>query len=205
MYQEENLEEFLKKLSSKKETPSGGGGSACALVGAIAVALSQMVVNLTIGKEKYENVQEEMMNVREELEILQKEFLLFMSRDSENLKHLLAVYKMPKDTNHQINLRKIAMEEALERACKIPLLIMEKCNVLITQILIVIEKGNNMAKSDTLEAVVLCEATLKSAKINVLVNTKLMSNRKLANMLNERANQLFSEKRNIIDEILQER
>ena len=57
----------LKELTVEKFTgltasdaPSPGGGGVSALVGALAAALSEMVANLTIGREKYADVREEM-------------------------------------------------------------------------------------------------------------------------------------------------
>lgn len=43
--------EFLEKLASSAPAPGGGGGAAMA--GALAAALSSMVANLTLGKEKF--------------------------------------------------------------------------------------------------------------------------------------------------------
>ena len=42
--------EFVEVLSSKAAVPGGGG--ACALVGAVGIALGAMVGNLTVGKKK---------------------------------------------------------------------------------------------------------------------------------------------------------
>ena len=58
MIKEMVTEEFLAELSSKKPTPGGGG--AAALGGAAGVSLGQMVINLTLGKKKYADVEEEM-------------------------------------------------------------------------------------------------------------------------------------------------
>ena len=51
------IREFLEKLSSKDPAP--GGGSVAALAGALASSLGNMVSNLTIGKKKYKDVEEE--------------------------------------------------------------------------------------------------------------------------------------------------
>ena len=46
-----NCDEFLERLASKEPVPGGGG--AAALGGAIGAALTSMVANLTVGKEKF--------------------------------------------------------------------------------------------------------------------------------------------------------
>ena len=58
MTEEKKICEYLEVLSSKAPVPGGGGASA--LAGALGNALGQMVVNLTVGKKKYTEVEEEM-------------------------------------------------------------------------------------------------------------------------------------------------
>ena len=65
MIKEMVTEEFLAELSSKKPTPGGGG--AAALGGATGVSLGQMVINLTLGKKKYADVEEEMKELNGKL------------------------------------------------------------------------------------------------------------------------------------------
>ena len=58
MVESMTIQEFLDVLSSKEPVPGGGGASA--LAGALGNALGQMVVNLTVGKKKYAEVEDEM-------------------------------------------------------------------------------------------------------------------------------------------------
>ena len=58
MTEEKKICEYLEVLSSKAPVPGGGGASA--LAGALGNALGQMVVNLTVRKKKYAEVEEEM-------------------------------------------------------------------------------------------------------------------------------------------------
>ena len=48
---EKNVDKFLEALASSAPTPGGGG--AAALCGALAIALGNMVGNLTLGKKTY--------------------------------------------------------------------------------------------------------------------------------------------------------
>ena len=66
------VNDFLEKLASEAPTP--GGGSVSALIGALGAALVSMVANLTVGKKKYEIVEQEVKKI------------LF---DSEALRHSL--------------------------------------------------------------------------------------------------------------------
>ena len=53
--EEKKISEYLEVLSSKAPVPGGGGASA--LAGTLGNALGQMVVNLTVGKKKYAEVE----------------------------------------------------------------------------------------------------------------------------------------------------
>ena len=65
------IDSFLSELASN--SPAPGGGSVAALSGALGAALSSMVCNLTIGKEKYVDVQDEIKKVLKKSEQLRKE------------------------------------------------------------------------------------------------------------------------------------
>ena len=63
-----SVESFSEELASSAPTP--GGGSVAALMGAMGAALVSMVANLTIGKKKYANVEDEVSKLLEESESL---------------------------------------------------------------------------------------------------------------------------------------
>ena len=54
--------EFVEVLASKAPVPGGGGASA--LVGAVGIALGNMVGSLTVGKKKYADVEDEMWELK---------------------------------------------------------------------------------------------------------------------------------------------
>ena len=66
-----NLDEFTAALSSKAAVPGGGGASA--LVGAVGVSLAAMVGNLTTGKKKYAQYEDDIQRILAEAEALRKE------------------------------------------------------------------------------------------------------------------------------------
>ncbi len=59
------IKEFLEKTASGSPVP--GGGSVAALSAALAASLTEMVAKLTIGKEGYETVEDEMKAVDREV------------------------------------------------------------------------------------------------------------------------------------------
>ena len=92
MTEEKKISEYLEVLSSKAPVPGGGGASA--LAGALGNALGQMVVNLTVGKKKYAEVEEEMQKYLTDLKNMQQEFLHFSDRDAEVFAPLAECYRL---------------------------------------------------------------------------------------------------------------
>ena len=68
-----SCEEFVDVLASKAPVPGGGG--AFALVGAIGIALGNMVGSLTVGKKKYADVEADIIALKEKATALQADFL----------------------------------------------------------------------------------------------------------------------------------
>uniref|UniRef100_UPI000A66CD32 cyclodeaminase/cyclohydrolase family protein n=1 Tax=Clostridium sp. NkU-1 TaxID=1095009 RepID=UPI000A66CD32 len=99
MIQDFTIHTFLEKLSSKSPTPGGGG--AAGLGGAIGVALGEMVVNLTLGKKRYADVEEEMQSFLEKLEALKSEFLRLADEDEVVFVPLAAAYGLPAGTEEE--------------------------------------------------------------------------------------------------------
>ena len=92
--------EFVEVLSSKAPVPGGGGASA--LVGAVGTALGNMVGSLTVGKKKYADVEDEIIECKKEADEIAKEFLELMDKDAEAFEPLSRAYGLPKSTPEEI-------------------------------------------------------------------------------------------------------
>ena len=69
-FKTQTCEDFIEVLASKAAIPGGGGASA--LVGAIGIALGNMVGSLTVGKKTYADVEEEIIECKKKQMRLQK-------------------------------------------------------------------------------------------------------------------------------------
>lgn len=183
--------EFAEMLASAAPVPGGGGASAMA--GALGIALGSMVCNLTLGKKKYENVQEDIKVIIEKAEKLRKEFLTLVEKDAEGFEPLSNAYGMPRGTEEEKAEREQVMEKALKLACSAPVRIMEKCMEAIALHEELAEKGTRIAISDVGVGVLLCKAALKGASLNVFINTKLMKDKEYAKNINESAIKMIEE------------
>ena len=104
---------FLDQLASKSPTP--GGGSVSALMGAQAAALVSMVCNLTIGKEKYAAVENEMIALLKQSEALRERLMGLIAADVDTFNGLMAAYGLPKETDTEKLNRSAAIQEALKK------------------------------------------------------------------------------------------
>ena len=137
---------FIDELASAAPTPGGGG--AAAYCGALAAALASMVGNLTVGKKRYAEVEEDVRASLGRLDDL----------------------RMPKSTAAEAAEKERAMQEALVGACEVPLAIMRACAAVIDECDFLAREGSRMAVSDAGVAVAFARSALLGASLNVYIN-----------------------------------
>ena len=171
-FRKQSIEEFTDALGSKAPVPGGGGASA--LVAALGAALGAMVVSLTAGKAKYEDVQDIMAHVGGQIDYLQSEFLSLIQEDAEAFEPLSKAYKLPSGTAEEAAEKRTVLENALKIAADPPLKIMRKCCEAIELLSILATKGNKLVVSDAGTGALLCKAALHGAGLSLLINTSMM-------------------------------
>ena len=177
-FTEKSCREFTELLASNAPVPGGGGASA--LVGAIGIALGDMVGELTVGKKKYADVEENIKALMEKAQALRKELLSCVERDAEAFEPLSRAYGIPKDDPSRDEI----MEKCLRTAAEAPLRILDLCCEAIDLQKEFAEKGSKIVISDAATGVVFCWSAMYGAAVNVKVNTKLMKDRKYAENIN---------------------
>lgn len=167
-----SCEEFLAKLASKDAVPGGGG--AAALSGAIGAALTSMVANLTVGKDKFMAVESEMLRLLADGEYLRRELLVLAQEDARVFDSFMNCYKMQKNTETEKELRAAKIQEAAEMAASIPLQIGEKGLAVLLLAAEAAELGNPAVITDAAVAALAGRAAVRSAIYNVRINLKLI-------------------------------
>ena len=195
------IEEFLAALSSKKPVPGGGGASA--LAGALGNALGQMVANLTIGKKKYAQVEDEIKELAERMKGIQGQFTALADQDAKVFAPLAKCYSLPSGTEEEKAYKAEVMEARLLDASLVPMEIMEKASEMLEIMDILADKGSRMAVSDVGVGVQFIRTALLGAVMNVYINTKSMKNREKAEEMNEKAERLIKEGTEAADRIYQ--
>ena len=199
MMEMNTIQEFLAVLSSKAPVPGGGGASA--LAGALGNALGQMVANLTIGKKRYADVEEEICGLLKRMEGLQAEFVRLADRDAEVFAPLAQCYSLPASTPEERAYKEQVMEERLYDASQVPMEIMERAVEMMEILDILADKGSRLAVSDVGVGIQYMRAALLGAVMNVYINTRSMKNRQRAEEINQRALNLTKRGSSMADEI----
>ncbi len=183
--------DFVDVLASAAPTPGGGG--AAALVGAVGVALGNMVGSLTIGKKKYADVEGEICSLKEKANELQDQLIFLVEQDAQVFAPLAQAYSLPTETEKQRKEKACIMEQRLYDAACIPLQVMECCIKAMNIVERFAQIGSALAISDAGCAVACIQAALNCAVLNVLINTKAMKDRSRAEVLNTRAQATLDE------------
>jgi len=164
----ENGPSFIEELAAP--TPTPGGGSAAAYVGAMGAALVAMVAGVTIGKKKYADVEAEMQAIRVMAEKLRKELTQAVDDDASSFEILMATFKLPKETDEQKEARQSAIIKATLNAAHVPLHVAEDAVKVMELAIKCAKRGLQSAISDAMSGFAMSRAALTAAGYNVRIN-----------------------------------
>ena len=168
MYLEGSIQGFVDKLASK--SPEPGGGAASALAAALGAALISMVANLTVGKEKYADVQDRVEDLLGSSEKVRGALEGLVQEDTEVYAVLAKAFKMPRQTEEEKKARAESVQAALKEATMVPYRIAEQCLEMACLSEVAADIGNVNAVSDAGVAALLAEAGAQCAALNVKIN-----------------------------------
>lgn len=184
----ESCDEFIQKLSTKAPVPGGGG--VCAYVGALGMALGSMVGNLTLGKKKYQDVEEDIIELLKKSDEITMNLKKLVEKDAEVFLPLSKAYGLPTSTLEEKERKEHALQEALVDATLVPLDIARwsyKALKLHDEFAV---KGSTIAISDVGVGVILCQSAIRGAKLNILINTKIFKDLDFKNKVELEINEI---------------
>jgi len=203
MYPERCLKDFLKDVASR--TPAPGGGSVAALSGALSAAILSMVANYTLGKEKFKSVEPQVKRILIELEEHLRNFAELIQEDIEAYGKFSGASRMPKKTVEEQRRRAESMEQALREAAEVPLRAVLSCFKVIQIAEDLLSIGNPNLISDVGVGVIMAQAALESAALNVEINLKYIRNTAFKNKKREKLAGILPQgiraKREILEEV----
>jgi len=155
-------------LASNEPVP--GGGSVAALSGGLAASLAAMVANLTVGKKKYVEVNDEMEEIATRMIQMKKAFVEFIDKDANSFDGVMKAFKLPKETDEDKAARSAAIQGGYKEAIAVPLAVAKACADLFDMIEVVVVKGNQNAVTDGLVAAMTARTAILGALLNVEIN-----------------------------------
>lgn len=192
-FAEMSARSFTEVLASSDPVPGGGGASA--LVGAIGTALASMVGNLTTGKKKYAEYEDDIQWILKKSDELRNTLLPQIDEDAKCFEPLSKAYGLPKDDPS----REEVMENALRLACTAPLAIMKTAAEAIELHAELAVKGSTLMLSDVGVGVLCCKTALMGASLSIFINVRLMKNREYAEALKAETDALLLKYRELAD------
>ncbi len=196
------IKDYNHILSS--DAPAPGGGAAAALAGAQGIALTIMVINLTLGREKYAEFAPLCLEIKGQAEQLMEEFLTGMDKDKDAFNALSDAFRLPKANEEEIVVRSKAIGEATLVATEVPLEAMELAirGLKLTQPLI--GKSNKGAVSDLGVAAVNLLSCTKAARLNVLINLPVIKDPVLKETYRTKCEVMNNEAEELANQIYEE-
>ena len=186
---------FTEQLASPAPVPGGGG--ACALVGAVGIALGDMVGELTVGKKKFADVEADLRALMARAQDLRVRLLDCVEKDAVAFEPLSRAYGIPKDdpTRDEI------MEKCLHDAAAVPLEIFDLVCETIEIQRDFAQMGSKLVISDAATGVSFCRAALHGAAVNVKVNTRLMKDRAHADAIDRHVDEALARYTDMADAV----
>ncbi len=167
-WMEMTVREFQSALASSSPTP--GGGTVAAMSLGQAAALTCMVADLTIGKEKWQSG----WDIADKSAQLSVRMLTragqLADEDSDSFDAVMASFKLPKESDDEIVTRRIAIHSATLQAAAVPLETARLAHDLLQLLPDLAKLGNANAASDVGVAGLLASAACKGALFNVDIN-----------------------------------
>ena len=189
---EKTVNAFLDALASS--APAPGGGSVAALSGSLGAALVSMVCNLTLGKKRYADVQDEIETLVDQSEALRLKLTDLLEADVQAYTGVSTAYKMPKGSPEEKAARSEAIQEALKSATIVPMEVAEACCQVLDLCTPAAEKGNVNAVSDAGVAALMAEAGLRSAALNVIINLNAIKDEAFCKEMGDKLESLLAGK-----------
>ncbi len=164
----QTIEAFCSQLAAG--TPAPGGGAAAAVAGAMGASLVAMAAGLTVGREKFAAVSEEMAALQEAGKRQTDALLQCADEDQAAFSQVMAAFALPKGTPEEKAKRREAVWEGYKAAIRSPLKEMEHCLVVMRSALTAAQRGNPNARGDAYVGYRLASAAFDGALWNAAVN-----------------------------------
>ena len=182
------VKEFIDKVTGNDPVP--GGGSVSALNGSLAASLAAMVANLTVGRKKYAEVNDEMEQISARMTEQSAKLLADVDRDAEAYDRVFAAFKLPKETDEEKAVRKEAIQRETKYAAEVPMEVARTASALLPMIDAAARRGNSNAVTDATVAMMCARTAVIGALLNVRINLTSITDEAFVKTMTEEADRL---------------
>lgn len=201
MYAYGTLRTYLEDAASDRSAPGGGSVAACA--GALGASMGCMAARFTVGRKKFADVEEEVARHLAACVEAKDELLRLMDEDVGAYGAVAAAFRMPRKSAEQKAARREAIQRALVTAMAPPLAVMRICRRVTPALDRLAEVANPNLISDVGVAVLLVEASLRAARLNVEINLASLDDEELVARTREEVEAAETEVREAAGRIVQ--
>ena len=165
---DKSLTAFADETASESPTP--GGGSIAAYVGALGISLGTMVANLSSHKRGWDDRWEEFSDHAERGQAMKEELLRLVDEDTAAFNGIMAAFALPKATEAEKAARTAAIQDTTKQAILIPLKVMQAAHASMTTLKAMAEVGNPNSVSDAGVGALCARSAVMGAHLNVRIN-----------------------------------
>jgi formiminotetrahydrofolate cyclodeaminase len=188
MLSELTIKEFLEKIGS--EFPAPGGGSVAALSAALAASLTEMVANLTIGKQGYDDVEDEMKTIAQDALRLKSKFVSAIDKDSNAYNDVITAIKLPGGTEAEKRHREEMIQSGFKQATLVPMAVAEDAIRVMELAGKAVTKGNKNTITDGAVGVMMAKTAVLSALYNIKINLRTIKDKAFIDEISKQVKEL---------------
>ena len=183
------LDEFADETAGESMAP--GGGSIAAYVGTLGVSLGTMVANLSAHKAGWDDKWEFYSKWAEKGQAYKNKLLYLVDEDTNAFNKIIDGFRMPKSTDKEKAVRRIAIEEATKYATEIPFQVMETAYNSMEVMQAMIKEGLQSSLSDSGVGALCARTAVIGAYFNVRINAKDIKDREFAESILSKAAKVY--------------
>jgi formiminotetrahydrofolate cyclodeaminase len=146
-----------------------------------------MVARLSVGRGGDDEAFDQSIRTAEQAAAT---LLALVDRDAEAFDRVIAAMRLPRGSDHEKQIRRTAVQDALQHATAIPLTTAEQAVLVLALTPDLARAGNPNAVSDAGVAALLAHAAVRGALLNVAINLKSITDARYRDATAARANEL---------------
>lgn len=189
---------YIEALASSQSAP--GGGSAAAYAGSMGAALGNMVLNITIEKQKGADV-DLLTGLVDQMTSHQQALYALVQGDEDASNQLFGAFKLAKATDEEKAERTRAIQAGLKIATEVPLEIMQHATEALEIMTQVASLGRKSVMADVTVGTAMLKTAIQAANENVEENVLLLKDESLQIAFDQKGKDLIQRSETAINKI----